>query len=405
MRSSHPSAHPVRTWRRRMSVVMAWSSLLLLAAAATAAEEPAPIEAHAVFTPQAVPGSDGFVHLAYELDVTNFYAGTGPLNLGLLEVFASGASKPLASFSGAALAGLLGPGKALEANNSLPIEAGMHAVLFVWLTLPKTQPLPALLRHRLVFKTAKGQTQVATDVPVAVDSTRPVVIAAPLRSNAKAVQWLVDEGPGHAQSHHWGSLVAENGRLTIPQRHAIDFFGLDAKGHAITVPSDKLASSLPGDWTGFDAEVVAVADGVVRNARDGVPDHRPLAPMEQPTEMTAEALYGNFVILEIAPHVFVHYAHLRQGSLRVKTGERIQRGTVLARLGVSGSAGAPHLHFHVASSAGFAPSQGLPFVFERFTLTGRGSEDDMLDLSKDASLDHPVGMRGVMPLHGDLIGF
>ena len=382
----------------RMTVLL--STLLMSFAAATAAE--APVVASALHAPQPVPGSDGVRHMYYELDVGNFYADTGTLKLTAAYVYADGGGEPLAAFSGAALAGLLKPGKELEADNSLAIKGGMHTLLLIDAPLPPSAAVPYSLRHKLVFKTDKGDIQTADDIPVAVSAAAPVVLGAPLRGGL----WLTDEGPGNAQSHHWGSVIAQNGRLTIPQRYAIDFFGLDEHGHAVNVPVDKLADSSVTNWTGWNTEVLAAADGVVRDMQDGVPDHKPLSPQEQPEELTARTLYGNFVVLEVAPGIFVHYAHLRQGSVKVKAGEHVKRGQVLAHLGLTGGAGAPHLHFHVADKASFADSQGLPFVFDTYTPAGHTTEGEALNNTSTIPLApgaKPVRQR--MPLNGDVIGF
>lgn len=273
----------------------------------------------------------------------------------------------------------------------------------IWLTLPKTSPALKALHHHLDFRTKAGTIQTVDGVPVAVTEAAPVVIGPPVREGL----WLADEGPGDAQSHHWGSLVAENGVLTIPQRYAIDLFGLDANGHAVTVPIDKLGESQEADWAGYDRTVIAVADGVVADAHDGVPAHKPLAPQTEPDEMTPQTLYGNYVILEVAPHVFVHYAHLRTGSVAVKAGDHIRRGEVIGHLGGTGSAGAPHLHIHVADTAGFGQSQGLPFVISDFVLAGHGSESDALNKEVDMPLlsKQRIPEQGAMPLNGDLIEF
>ncbi|MYN18881.1 peptidoglycan DD-metalloendopeptidase family protein [Rugamonas sp. FT107W] len=376
----------------------------VLAAAFTiahAAPTQAPVEAHVPHAPQTVAGTDGVRRLYYELDIGNFYADTGVLKLTGAAVYADGDARPLATFSGPALASLLRPNKELEADNSLAIAGGTHALLLIAAPLPAGRKPPLTLRHTLTFKTAKGETQTAGDIPVPVDSRPPVTLGAPLRG-----LWLADEGPGHAQSHHWGGVIAQNGRLTIPQRYAIDFFGLDAQGHAVRAPVEKLAESRVEDWAGWNSDVLAAADGVVRDMRDGVADRKPLSPQEEPAELSTRALYGNFVVLEIAPGVFVHYAHLRQGSIQVRPGQHVKRGALLAHLGLTGSAGAPHLHFHVSDKASFADSQGLPFVFDSYTPAGRGSEGEALNNTSTIKVSPQAPkLRRRMPLDGDIVGF
>jgi hypothetical protein len=383
-----------------MRTTLAIAALMLSTAHAAPAQ--APVDVHALYAPQTVPGNDGTRRLYYELDIGNFYADTGTLSLTEVAVYADGDARPLATFSGAGLAGLLRPNKELEADNSLAIKGGAHALILIAAPLPDDRKAPQTLRHKLTFKTDKGVVQTADDIPVAVSARPPVVLGAPLRGGL----WLADEGPGHAQSHHWGSVIAQNGRLTIPQRYAIDFFGLDPKGHAVQAPVEKLAESRVEDWTGWNADVLAAADGIVRDARDGVSDHKPLSPQEEPEELSARTLYGNFVVLEVAPGVFVHYVHLRQGSVQVKPGQHVKRGAVLGHLGLTGSAGAPHLHLHVSDKPTFADSQGLPFVFDSYTPAGRTTESDAMNNTSTIQLaPQAPRQHGRMPLDGDIIGF
>lgn len=191
--------------------------------------------------------------------------------------------------------------------------------------------------------------------------------------------WLVDEGPRNPKSHHWGSMLAENGIVTSPQRFAIDFFGLNNAGHAVEAPPDKLNQTSNNQWIGFGSEVLAVRDAVVRDMRDGVADHVPLSSLPKPSGITARGVYGNFIVLEIGPGIFAHYAHLQNGSIRVHIGQHVKKGDVLARVGDSGNAGGPHLHFHIADKSTFALSEGMPFVFSSINLLGKTNEGAMLD--------------------------
>lgn len=70
--------------------------------------------------------------------------------------------------------------------------------------------------------------------------------------------------------------------------------------------------------------------------------------------------------------------HLRPGSVRVAPGRRVRRGEVLGEVGLSGSGGWPHLHFHVADVPSPLGGEGLPFALERFELLGRYDDFDAL---------------------------
>ncbi len=106
-----------------MRTILAIAALMLSTAHAAPAQ--APVDVHALYAPQTVPGSDGTRRLYYELDIGNFYADTGTLSLTEVAVYADGDARPLATFSGAGLAGLLRPNKELEADNSLAIKGGL----------------------------------------------------------------------------------------------------------------------------------------------------------------------------------------------------------------------------------------------------------------------------------------
>ena len=392
----------------RLSLTLSWlvifSIIILFGGRAAFAQlAQAPVEVRIPLAPQPVTSSDGLVHVAYEVHVTNFYQTTGTLRLKRVAVFADGTSLALANFTAAQVNSLLAHPAEGTDTLGVPLEAGKRIVLFLWLTLPANRPIPQVLRHQLVFTTTSGVRQLVDGVRTPVNSKPPVVLGAPLRAGP----WLTHEGPGNHFSHHWGSVVAVNGQVTIPQRYAIDFFGLTATGHAVRVNRDQLNASTHADWVGFGAEVLAVADGVVRDLRDGQPNHQPLTPLPAPTDLTVRTLMGNFVVLEIAPHVFVHYAHLQPSSLAVKVGDRVRRGTVLGRIGQSGNTGAPHLHLQVSSAATFEESEGLPFVFQTFNRAGSAQIGDVLDqamkVSFGTSSQKPCQQQ--LPLDGDVIVF
>ena len=377
-----------------------------LAAAAKDMRPPAhqaQVEARVIEAPQPVEGSDGIGHLAYELQVTSFFSGEAPLKLTRVAVFADEGTAPLAVFEGAQVEALLSqPSKADGPSDGVPIASGRSRTLYFWLS-PPSGAAPKSLRHELEFATPDGGLERASDVRAPVTAIPPIRIGPPLRGG----RWLAVEGPGNHLSHHWGSMVAIDGMLSIPQRYAIDWFGLDGGNHSIRGVHASPAATMDADWIGYGRDVLAVRDGVVVDARDGIPNGTPLAPQQVPDDLTARTLYGNFVVLRIAPGVYAHYAHLRAGSVRVRPGQRVRRGMVIGRLGQTGSAGAPHLHFHVSDRPGFERSEGLPFVIDRFTLLGEARIED----SFDSAVPVPVRAAGArmrrdaLPLDGSITAF
>ena len=92
-------------------------------------------------------------------------------------------------------------------------------------------------------------------------------------------------------------------------------------GRALSAPKDRL-ENIPGHGDAF----------------------HPAVPI------TLETVAGNTITLDLGGQ-FAYYMHLQPGSLRVKAGDRVQRGQVLARVGASGDAREPHLHFEVTTSS------------------------------------------------------
>jgi len=78
----------------------------------------------------------------------------------------------------------------------------------------------------------------------------------------------------------------------------------------------------------YGAEIHAVADGVVTEVKDGIPQNSPTAK-SYAVPITLETVGGNQVIMEIDKGVYTFYAHMQTGSLRVKVGAKVSRGDVL----------------------------------------------------------------------------
>ena len=70
---------------------------------------------------------------------------------------------------------------------------------------------------------------------------------------------------------------------------------------------------------------------------------------------------------------YAFYAHLKTGSVKVKVGDQLTTGQVIAALGNTGNSDAPHLHFHVMSTPDPLRSNGLPFVISSRSASIPGS--------------------------------
>ena len=153
---------------------------------------------------------------------------------------------------------------------------------------------------------------------------------------------------------HRGAVNALSGGLWAAERFAIDYVQLAADGTMFTGDVTKLES-----YPYFGADIHAVADGPVVGVLDGLPEQ---VPAKSPTGLPSNEYGGNHIVQDIGDGNYAFYAHLKTGSLKVKVGDQLTTGQVIASLGNTGNSDAPHLHFHVMSTPDPLRSDGLPFA-------------------------------------------
>ena len=322
--------------------------------------------------------------LVYELHITNF--DMVPLTLKRLEVFAdSDRSQPLKRISGDDLPAIMvEAGSMTGSKDSQIIGPAKRAVLFLWIELGLDAHLPATLRHRMVFVagTPGQETGTATvestleDFPVPVSQDPPPLLGLPFEGGS----WLAGAGPGN-DSDHRRTIVAIDGQVHDAQRFAIDWVKVGPNGD-----SHHDGNTSNENWWGYGEPILAVADGEVTQVLDGIPEN---TPRVLPREVTLDNIVGNYIVLRIAPNRYVTYAHLQTGSIKVRLHDRVARGTVIARLGNTGQATAPHLHLQVTDGNSALQSEGVPFIFAEFKDLGPGSDyelDKHLSISRTNSI-------------------
>ena len=163
-------------------------------------------------------------------------------------------------------------------------------------------------------------------------------------------------------SRHTRAALPVDGRVVVAQRFAVDWEQLDDEGRIYAG-----AQSEPKNYTIYDKEVLAVKDATVVSVLDGLPDQ---APGKMPEGIAIEEADGNSIVLDLGGGRYALYAHLRAGSIKVKPGDRVKLGQVMARVGNSGNTLAPHLHFHVMDAPVPLAANGLPYAIDAFTITG-----------------------------------
>jgi hypothetical protein len=174
----------------------------------------------------------------------------------------------------------------------------------------------------------------------------PIDLAFPLRSGT----YLVVNGGSQALINaHVGTLEGERFAPYRGQSYGVDLVRINGVGLRVrgVLPADPAAYLIFGD------PVLAPCGGRVVIAEDGAPDMPP--PQADRAHMA-----GNHVILECGA-VWVILGHLQRGSVVASTGQVVEPGHVLGRVGNSGNTGEPHLHVHAQRPGSTtAPLSGDP---------------------------------------------
>lgn len=167
--------------------------------------------------------------------------------------------------------------------------------------------------------------------------SQPLILNPPVRG-----QWAIMNPPGHAKL-------------------AFDFLAVDDRKSpykGVSLLRHIFSTLSVEDTLAWGKPVLAVMDGTVVAASDGTPDRERISmakdlyrllffgPKIAPPFST---LGGNHVILKCGD-AYPLYAHLKNGSVRVRPGDTVRSGDQLGSVGNSGSSLQPHLHFQVMNS-------------------------------------------------------
>jgi murein DD-endopeptidase MepM/ murein hydrolase activator NlpD len=91
------------------------------------------------------------------------------------------------------------------------------------------------------------------------------------------------------------------------------------------------------------------------------------------------------------------FAHLQQHSIRVHLHDKVKRGQRIAKVGDSGNTTGPHLHFQLMDRNAALASEGIPYVFDRFSFLGFGA-----DFEESHHPNEP--RRNDLPIDTEVIG-
>jgi hypothetical protein len=297
--------------------------------------------------------------LSFELELLNRTAA--PLDLVLVRMRAYDETGQLLAW------------EKLDSNGSRPsietlgqrrLEPGKPLTVFnPFFRLDTAAPV-ATLRYQLSF-VAPGLRREATVEAHPVEYRQQAHLILPV---AGARLWAY-EGSGFFSHHRRVDLTNPFNRDILgmkrnAQRYALDLVVVDAAGEAYHGDPGAKES-----WVGYGFPVVAPAPGTVVAATDTLPNDIP--EDESLLAKNPGLMAGNFVVIAHGNGEYSALAHFQQGSLAVKTGDRVERGQLLGKMGRSGMGSQlVHVHYQLQSGPEMNDADALPMRFEGFRRAG-----------------------------------
>lgn len=350
--------------------------------------------------PIPVTGTDGKVHVAYEIEVLN--TSPRPATITTLDTLAGGPDgEVVASLSKDEVHTRTFPMANFTASPVTDIPVGQTVVLVLDDVYDTRADVPAEVTHRLTTTYGPSVTQdpglnarypdTVTQIGGAVTTGTgsPVIIGPPLAGDG----WVAANGCCVISTHR-GAMMAVGGRINGTERFAVDWMRIDSNSPELSSKSGD--GSKNEDYLAYDAPLLAVADGTVMAV---VSDKQDEPPHQVNQTLTLDQLGGNYVIIDIGDGNYAFYAHMIPGSASVKAGDKVSRGQVIGNLGNSGNTTEAHLHFHVTRAPVPLSGDNVPYEIDGFTFVG-STATDALVRGPDA------GERtNQLPLNADVVNF
>jgi urea transporter len=143
-------------------------------------------------------------------------------------------------------------------------------------------------------------------------------------------------------------------------KHALDFIITDHSGKQFTGKGD-----LPEDYFCYNKPVLASSDGYVESVTDNIEDNII-------GKVNIKENWGNTVIIRHNNNLFSSMSHLKENSVKVKSGDKVKQGDIIGKCGNSGRSPYPHLHFQMQASQYI----GSPTVYYPISYFVEHNEDD-----------------------------
>jgi urea transporter/murein DD-endopeptidase MepM/ murein hydrolase activator NlpD len=154
---------------------------------------------------------------------------------------------------------------------------------------------------------------------------------------------------------NWKVSQGYNGAITHNSdwAQALDFVIEDDNGLTY-----KNTGALPEDYYCYGKPVMACGDGTIVSVIDTIEDN-------EIGDINLKDNWGNTIIIEHKEGLYSKVSHLKKASAKVKAGDEVKQGDIMALCGTSGRSPEPHLHFQVQETP-YLGSKTLSYPFSGF---------------------------------------
>jgi len=184
----------------------------------------------------------------------------------------------------------------------------------------------------------------------------------------------------------WTITQAHHGKYTHKEgwAHAWDFEIQDDEGLTF-----KDGGKVREDYYAYDKPIISPGDGWVEEILDGVADNNI-------GDSNLEQNWGNTIVIKHKEALYSKISHVKKDSFKVKKGDFVKKGDILAHCGNSGRSPEPHVHFQMQETP-FIGSKTLDYPIGHYILHknnnyilksyGRPEKDEIIsNISKNTTL-------------------
>ncbi len=176
--------------------------------------------------------------------------------------------------------------------------------------------------------------------------------------------------------------------LPFKEEFYVEFGGIKKKdSHSWQIPAQRYAYDFEirdledkpyhddyydlNNYYSYKKNILAPMDGVVVEVVNDYPDTKIVENRKIVCDVAD--VRGNHIIIMHGHNEYSMIAHILKDSFRVREGDVVKRGDVIAMVGNSGNTNGPHIHFQVQRGME-DNAEGIPILFEKILMREKGKK-------------------------------